>query len=110
MEDLQAFASEYNENRKILIKRILEHQTFCRSQGFYDPDGLGMLSKSITRCDRKTAHRAALANAFEVDGFQQEKSYVSIGSLFMDYYWQSIHPNMDDPLSYLTKVVLCQCD
>ena len=110
MEDLQTFGSESSENRKKLIKCILDHQTFCRSHGFSDPDGIFILSNSISRGDRKTARRSAATNAYEVAGFQKETSYETIGSLFMDYYWQSIHPNLDDPLSFLSKVVLCQCD
>ena len=110
MEDLQTFGSESSENRKKLIKCILDHQAFCRSQGFSDPDGIFMLSRNISRGDRRTAWRAAATNAYEVDGFHKESSSVSFGSLFMDYYWQSIHPNLDDPLSFLSKVVLCQCE
>lgn len=110
MEDVQTFSIEHNENRKNLIKRILEHQGFCRSQGFSDPAGVCILSKSMSRGDRKSAWRAAATNAYEVDGFNQEQSSVSLGSLFMDYYWQSIHPLWDDPLSFLSDVVFCQRD
>jgi len=116
MEDVQTFRTESNENRRILTRKILEHQDHCRIYGgFIDPDGLCILSMTLSRSDRKMAQLSAMTNVYEVDGFryeeeQQEMSSVSLPSLFVEYYWESIHPNLDDPLSYLSKIISCQCD
>lgn len=110
MEELRSFQRKNCESRRRLIKSLLEHQQSCREQGFSDPDGYRILSRALSRSDRKAAWEVAAANAYEVEILNRTTISVSLSSLLMDYYCTSVHPHMSDPLSYLAKVLLCQCD
>ncbi len=110
LEHFLSFRGKCCENRRRLIQCLLEHQASCRDLGYLDPDGCCILSKAYSRNDRKFAWQAAAVNAYEVANFQNETVSVSFASLLIDYYSSSIQPHMNDPLSYLSKVLLCQCD
>lgn len=110
LEQFQTFRDKECQNRRRLVKTLLEHQELCREKGFYDPDGCYLLSKALSRNDRKFAWQAAAVNAYEVEGFRKPMHSMTLASLLTDYYWSSIHPYMNDPLSYLAKVLQCQCD
>ena len=110
MEELPTFRRKNCENRRRLIQSVLEHQQSCHLQGFSDPDGYRILSRALSRNDRKMAWEVAAVNAYEVELLNRAKVSMSLPSLLMDYYCNSVLPHLNDPLSYLTKVLLCQCD
>lgn len=110
MEDLPTFRRNNSESRRRLTKSLLEHQQSCREQGFSDPDGCRILSRALSRSDRKVAWEVAAVNAYEVELLNKATVSMSLPSLLMDYYCSSVHPHMKDPLTYLANVLLCQCD
>jgi hypothetical protein len=111
LEDFQTFGSENRERRKKLVGTVVEHQASCKAVGYTDPYGYYIISKALSRNGRKFAWRAAAVNAYEVECFRKEMISVSMYSLFMDYYWNSIYPHLkNEPLMYLSKVLLCECD
>lgn len=110
LEDFQTFRSEACESRKRLVGSVLDHQASCKAAGYTDPDGYSIISKALSKSDRKVAWRAAAVNDYEVACFRKEMGRVSVSSLFVEYYLTAIQPHLSDPLGYLTKVLLCQCD
>lgn len=110
MEDVRTFSCEAGASRRRLIRTLLEHQSSCKAQGFSDPDGYSILSKTLSLKDRKVAWEAGAVNAYEVHCFEKELTTSSLPNLFMDYYLEAIHPHLHSPLAFMTKVLLCQCD
>jgi hypothetical protein len=110
MEELQTFSTGGHVSRRLLIQSILMHQASCRARGYTDPDGYSFLSKALSKPDRKQAWQAAQVNAYEADCFRKEDSSMSLSQLFLDYYVESIHPYLNEPIVFLSKVLLCECD
>jgi hypothetical protein len=120
LEELQMAQRETSVSRKNLIQSILVHQAHCRAKGFTDPDGYSFLSKSLSRADRKLAWQIAAVNAYEVQVLfeqptsqprhQQSSANCSFSELLADYYMESVHPFLSQPLVFMSKLLLCECD
>jgi hypothetical protein len=103
--------------RKTFVQSILLHQAQCRVKGFQDPDGYSFLSKALSKKDRKLAWQLAAVNAYEVfeesislhlHPQKEEPSNTMV--LFLDYYMDSVHPYLSQPLVLMSKLLLCDCD
>jgi hypothetical protein len=81
-----------------IYQSLLKHQASCRARGYTDPVGYGMLSKSMTKNNRKLAWR------------EEEEAAVSLSCLFFEYYMTSIHPYLNKPAVVMSKMLRCECD
>jgi hypothetical protein len=109
MEDLQTFGAEAHVSQKLLTQSMLMHQAICRARGYTDPDGYSFLSKALSMHSRRKAWESAAVNAYEVESFRREDTVISVSSLFVEYYMDSIHPYIHSPLVFLSKI-LCECE
>jgi hypothetical protein len=98
MEDFQTFGEGAHVSRRLLVQSILKHQASCRARSYTDPVGYGMLSKSMTKNNRKLAWR------------EEEEAAVSLSCLFFEYYMTSIHPYLNKPAVVMSKMLRCECD
>jgi hypothetical protein len=74
MENFQSFPQETRVRREKLRNIIFRHQDECRSKGLYDPDGVSILSKSVSKHDQNRALKSAAANALEAEAYREEAS------------------------------------
>jgi hypothetical protein len=109
MEDLQTFGPEARVSRKLLTQSMLMHQATCRARGYTDPDGCSFLSKVLSMRSQRQAWESAAVNAYEVECFRKEDTSITLSSLFVEYYMDSIHPYILSPLVFLSNVLLCDC-
>jgi hypothetical protein len=120
MEELQMTQPEASVCRKNHVQSILIHQARCRAKGFNDPDGYAFLSKALSKADRKLAWRLAAVNAYEVQVLFEEQLFLpshqqsppssNMSGLLADYYFESVHPYLSQPLVLMSKLLLCECD
>jgi hypothetical protein len=110
MEDFQTFGEGANVSQRLLVQSILKHQASCLARGYTDLGGYGMLSKSMTKNDRKLAWQAAAVNAYEAECFRKDEAAVSLSCLFFEYCMTSIHPYLNEPMVVMSKMLLCECD
>ena len=116
------FGPHARESRHTLVDTIMRHQQDCRSMGYCDPQGLYLISKALSKSDRKLAWELALFNAEEVALFnsldaekefqraaQVASSSSSVLTVAVDYYLDSIHPMLNDPLEVVSSL-LCKID
>jgi len=102
-------------SRRMMSKSILLHQATCRARGYLDPDGLSLVSKALSKHNRSQAWQAAAVNAYETECFRKEErqqlsSSESVSTLFLQYWLENVHPMFESPLTFLSKVLLCECD
>jgi hypothetical protein len=116
METYQTFGtSSARRSRRMMSKSILLHQATCRARGYLDPAGLSLVSKALSKHDRNQAWQAGALNAYETEWFRKEErkqltSSESVSTLFLQYYLDNVHPLFSTPLTFLSKVLLCECD
>ena len=107
-------------DRNALVQSILLHQAHCRLKGFQDPDGYSVISKSLSKGDRKMAWQLAAVNAYEVQKMLDEsapsRAYLKsdepspTAMLFLEYYIDAVHPYLSQPLVLMSKLLLCDCE
>jgi hypothetical protein len=106
--------------RKNVVQSILIHQVQCRANGFNDPEGYALLSRALSKADKKLAWQLAAVNAYEVQKLfaeqillpqpQPSHSTSNMSGLLADYYFDSVHPFLSQPLVFMSKLLLCECD
>jgi hypothetical protein len=120
MEELRMMRPQASVCRESVVQSILIHQAQCRAKGFNDPDGYAFLSKALSKSDKKFAWQVAAINAHEVQALcdvplflpqkKQSPSSSDLSGLVIDYYYESVHPYLSQPLVFMSKLLLCECD
>ena len=122
------FGPHAQESRHYLVETIIRHQEECRAVGYSDPQGLYLISKALSKSDRKLAWELAMFNAEEVACFnildaQEEARAAAVaarssdkgesgGTLFallFGCYLDTLYPLLNDPLEFVSDV-LCKID
>jgi hypothetical protein len=101
-----------NDARGMVVKSVLLHQASCRARRLHDPDGYCLLSKALSKSDRKKAWQSAAYTADEVASFRkrQVEDTPSTAELFYEYYMEAIYPYRGSPMVFMWKVLMCELD
>ena len=103
MEDFQTFAPKAQNARWLVVRSVLLHQAACRSRGLNDPFGYAMISKALSKQDKKRAWKSGFCNAYEVEclkkGDKAKTKTIDSAALLYEYFVDNIHQYLKAPSS-----------